>query len=268
MGSGSPPFRARLILLGASNLTRGISTVVETAGLMLGSPLEIFAALGHGRSLGMRSRVFVRSLPGILECGIWDALEEAKHQAGQSSIALITDIGNDIMYGAPPERIAGWIEQCIDRLERQACIGMTMLPIQSIRSVKRWQYTVVKNILFPTRPISFQQAITRADELHERMLEVARRRQVRLIESPPEWYGFDPIHIQMLHWRSAWRQILNGCTLDPEQSKVEAPLARGSLRRWLRLRMQTPQKWWLFNTERGQSQPCLVFPDGTTLSLF
>ena len=42
----------RVILLGASNLTRGISTVVEIAKTKWGSPLDIMSALGHGRSYG------------------------------------------------------------------------------------------------------------------------------------------------------------------------------------------------------------------------
>jgi len=275
MTTGSPPFRARLILLGASNLTRGISTVVETARLTLGSPLEIFAALGHGRSFGMRSRVFLRSLPGILECGIWKALEESSRPAAHSrkavppTFALITDVGNDIMYGAGPAQVIAWIEQCIDRLAPHgACIGMTMLPIQSIRSVKRWQYAVVKNFMFPTRSITYEQAITQANELHDRLIESAQRRGVRLIESPPQWYGFDPIHIQMRHWAGAWKQILSGCLVDPDNRSVERSRSRASLRRWLRLRTRMPEKWWLFNSERGRAQPCLRLADGTTIALY
>ena len=75
----------RIILLGASNLTRGLSIVIETARLLFATrdrpeqtsrgPLGVFAALGHGRAYGLPSRVLVRSLPSILDCGLWRAIE-------------------------------------------------------------------------------------------------------------------------------------------------------------------------------------------------
>ncbi len=44
--------RPRVVLLGASNLTRGISTAVGTARMILGEPGEYLIAMGHGRSYG------------------------------------------------------------------------------------------------------------------------------------------------------------------------------------------------------------------------
>ena len=50
--------------------------------------------------------------------------------------ALITDIGNDIMYGAPPQQIEAWMDECINRLQtHNANIAMTMLPIHGLRKV-------------------------------------------------------------------------------------------------------------------------------------
>ena len=42
----------RVVLVGASNLTKGIGTVLPLAEQIWGSPLEVYAALGHGRSYG------------------------------------------------------------------------------------------------------------------------------------------------------------------------------------------------------------------------
>ncbi|HEY5315121.1 MAG TPA: hypothetical protein VIK18_21495, partial [Pirellulales bacterium] len=52
----------RLVLLGASNLTRGLAPVLQTAAQLWDEPLDILAAAGHGRSYGATSRVLVRSL--------------------------------------------------------------------------------------------------------------------------------------------------------------------------------------------------------------
>jgi hypothetical protein len=47
--AATPEPVARVILLGASNLTKCISLIVETAWNLLGSPLDVKAAMGHGR---------------------------------------------------------------------------------------------------------------------------------------------------------------------------------------------------------------------------
>ena len=77
----------RLVLLGASNVRRGLPIVVETARAAW-PRLEILGAFGHGRSYGARSRVLVRELPAILDCGLWDALTARRDDA----TAVVTDV--------------------------------------------------------------------------------------------------------------------------------------------------------------------------------
>ena len=107
--------RTRVVLLGASNLTRSFPQVVATARALAGEPIEVVAALGHGRSFGLRSRVLARSLPGIVGCGLWAALDGAPARA--RTLALVTDVGNDIVYGVGVETIREWVETCVSRLE-------------------------------------------------------------------------------------------------------------------------------------------------------
>ena len=112
-GSATP---GRVVLLGASNLTRALPLVIGLARQRLGGPLDVHAALGHGRSYGRRSTVLIRSLPGVLESGLWPALEAPAQGASVALHALLTDVGNDIVYGHDPDTIAGWIDTCIGRL--------------------------------------------------------------------------------------------------------------------------------------------------------
>jgi hypothetical protein len=257
---------ARLILLGASNLTRGLGTVVDTARSMLGPPVEIFACLGHGRSYGQASTVLGRTLPGILQSGIWDALDVPSRAGSVQTFALITDIGNDIMYGAAPETIAQWVEECVNRLEgRGATVAVTALPIESIRTVRSWQYAIVRSLLFPTRRITFEQAMKRAHDLHERMTSLAGRRNLALIDCERDWYGFDPIHIRIPHWSSAWARILGSSLACADHANHRARL---SFRRWLHMHTLTPHQLSLLGLQRRRRQPCAHLDDGTTISLF
>jgi hypothetical protein len=258
------PARPRVVLLGASNLTRGISTVIETSRQLFASPLRVLAALGHGRSYGMRSSILLgaRSLPAIVDCGIWNALDRSDDK---SNFALITDIGNDLIYGASPEQIEQWIGQCIDRLQRiNATIAMTAIPIESIRSVTRWQFAIVKTLMYPTRKLEYEQARQRAEDLHQRINALAHRRNIALVPQRREWYGFDPIHVRYRDWPNAWAEILRACALQPQAS----PCAQPSVRRWAKLRSMTPEQWWLMGIERRRSQPAGTLADGTTISLF
>jgi hypothetical protein len=90
---------ARVVALGASNLTRGFHEVVSASRAAWGPDVQILAALGHGRSYGARSRLLTRRLPGILDSGLWPALEA---MPAVPTRALVTDVGNDILYGYPP----------------------------------------------------------------------------------------------------------------------------------------------------------------------
>ena len=147
----------RVVLLGASNVARSMSTVIETAELVWGRPLDVLAACGHGRSYGRTSCVFGRSLPGILECGLWD---ELSRRPALPTAALVTDIGNDILYGAGVDQIAAWVEQCLTRL-RGVCerIVVTELPLARIASVTPRQYDLFRALLFPGSRVTFADAL-------------------------------------------------------------------------------------------------------------
>jgi hypothetical protein len=264
--------RTRVILLGASNLTRGISTVVETARLMLAGPLEVYAALGHGRSYGIDSRILGRTLPGIVPCGLWDAMNSNPvtnryhENTGPRTFALITDIGNDVMYGVPPEEITQWVRECAERLAKHnAQVVITPPPIASVRTLRPWKYQVVKAVMFPTKRITFAQAISRSHELHDRIVDLAKQLNTPAIALPGDWYGFDPIHIRRPLWPHAWRTILSPWT---EGSSSDELRVRPSFGRWLHLRTRTPHNWRLLGLSRGRSQPSGRLADGTQISLF
>ena len=117
----------RVVALGASNLTRGLQTVVASARGAWGPEVEIVAALGHGRSYGADSHFVVRTLPGILQSGLWRKLETA---APVPTRALVTDVGNDILYGYPVEQVLEWVDEALGRLRLHTDdIVVTDLPL-------------------------------------------------------------------------------------------------------------------------------------------
>lgn len=251
----------RVVVLGASNVVRCISTVVETAQLVLDGPVDFFAAIGFGRSYGMTSRVLARSLPGIIDCGLWSDLA-CRPRA--PTFALLTDIGNDIVYGADVERIAGWVEQCLERLtpicER---IVITELPLDSVSRLGPLRFHLFRTCFFPTSRISFHDARSQSQSLNSRVVDLANRYGASIKVPKREWYGFDPIHIRMRYWPIAWQEILSAWRDDVHQQR-----AKGSIIRWLKLHRQRPLSRQMLGIHQQRDQPTCKLRDGSTISLY
>src|SRR5262245_4751872 len=183
-----------------------MATAIVTAGAYWGQPLEVFAALGHGRSYGSYSSVLGRCLPGILHCGLWPAMAE---RPPAPTAALLTDIGNDLLFEAPPGLIADWVRACLDRLQAAgARVAMTMLPLGNSTGLSEWRYTFLRNCFFAGCHLSLSELIRRAGVLHGHLRAMCAERRIAAVEQQPDWYGFDPIHIRRRHWRAAWAEIM------------------------------------------------------------
>lgn len=206
MGPGPGPHR--VVALGASNLTRGFPSLVSIARGEWGPATEVVVALGLGRSYGSSSRILVRTLPGILQSGLWQRLEASPPAPTR---ALITDVGNDLLYGFGPERTLAWVEECVLRLRRfTGDIVLTDLPLASLRRLSRSKFLLFRSMLFPRCRLSLEQTLDEAERLTAGLAELAASRGLRFFRMRPEWYGFDPIHVRPRMWRVAWREILCG----------------------------------------------------------
>jgi hypothetical protein len=196
----------RVVLLGASNLSRGLPTAVRSAQQLLGSPLEILVAMGHGRSYGQDSSFFGKKICGILQSHLWEHLEQNNRAP---TYALITDVGNDILYGVSVETILQWVAESIVRLQQQeAQVVLTDLPIGVIRRLGKVRFLLFRTLLFPACRLSLETIIGRAEALSQALWVLAKERNVPIIKAKSKWYGLDPIHVGRAHAAAAWAEIL------------------------------------------------------------
>lgn len=254
--------KARIILLGASNLTRGIATVVGETRRRLGAPLDFMIACGHGRSYGVRSRVAFRELPGIVECALWPDLAR---RSPLPTYAVISDIGNDLAYGIDPKRIAAWVETCLERLRAiSAKTVMLQLPTPTIGAITPAQYWLLKNVYFSQHEVDLTVVQERAKELAERIKGLASDFGAALVEQESAWYSFDPIHYPMLRWRRVWSHVIDEWRVAPVRHARLLPATS----EWLYIRSRAPELRWLFGSESRKSQPVGVLRCGSALSLY
>lgn len=250
------------IILGASNLRRGLTTAVAEARRRLGCDARLALALGHGRSYAMQSTVLVRRLPGILQSGLWPALRE---QGANASVwALITDVGNDLIYGVQEDRVAGWVRECLERLPAHARVTLALPPLASIERLGPRRFYLFVNVFFPGRRHDYDELVGRALRLHDLLRQLAMESpggRVTAIEPASEWYGLDPVHIRRTHQRAAWATLLSawGESNNPQPAiaeltpveRVRLWCARPESSRWLGVELGQPQPQRIGDTQIG-----------------
>ncbi len=258
-----PECRSRVVLLGASNLTRGISTVVRVAQNNLPGPLEFLIACGHGRSYGQDSTVLARTLPGIRPSGLWSALESAP---SRPTWALITDVGNDLLYGVPPEQVADWVDQCLARLRAvDARIVITGPPMESLARLSRWRFTLLSRACFPFHNVRFETLRESVAKLDAALRQLAAKHQATWVAPQVEWYGIDPIHIRMRVWNAAWEKVFfswRETDLPPNQA------TSGALAQWLFLKRLRPEYRRIAGFARRTTQPSGIMSNGSRVSMY
>jgi hypothetical protein len=257
---GRQPDR-RVIVLGASNVTRGLRVFCQTAARFWGHPLDVMAAIGHGRSFGLPSRVLGRTLPSISHCELW---EDWRARPPIPTAAIITDVGNDLLYGAAPRQIADWVRDCSERLaERCERVVISGLPIETVRNLAPAQFKIMRSILFPNSRITLREAIESSRELDERLAELAKAMNLGRTQPDSSWYGYDPIHIRRRFWPSAWEQLLDPWISAEERSPQNHRMDVG----WRLMRLR-PKHRWMFGIEQHHAQPVWIGADGSRLSLY
>lgn len=252
----------RVILLGASNLARAISPTVGICQSFLGRPLEIYIAMGHGRSFGRYSRVLGRGLPSINDCDLWSELERMEPLP---TYALITDIGNDIAYGYDVKDIKQWVEGCIKRLSNMnANIVLTRMPVERIARLSKRQYKIAKAILFPGHGITYEDAQSRVREIDVVLHELGEEYGAVMADLPGNWYGIDPVHIKRSLHKKAFAEILQTWSaLKSEDVSIDS-----SISRWAKLRLPRPHQWSFLGLGLSNTQPAARLADGSAIWLY
>jgi hypothetical protein len=246
-----------VVLLGASNLAIGLNAAASAARSRLGAPLEVFAAAGRGRSYGQVSRFLGRVLPGIDACGLWRALDASP---AAPTYALVTDLGNDLAFGASAEQVQGWLEVSLARLAAHgAQTVITGLPLATVERISPVAFRFWAKLLFPWHAIERSRLLEQARELEARLEKLASERGLAKVDPQLEWYGRDPIHVRSARRAEAWRRYVSPWS---GAESVE-PHARVKFDGW---------PWYeqvrLFGFECGRAQPCARFEGHSSLRVF
>jgi len=261
----TPGQRLTGVILGASNVSRGLPRLAAALRSRVDVPVDLFVAAGHGRSYGANSRVWMRRLPSILWCGLWRALDrEGIGADGGRTVALVTDVGNDILYGFPPEQVAGWVREAVGRLvDRGAKVALTRIPLEAVNRVGPGRYRALKTLLVPGCPLSIEGIKSSAAELDQRLTAIAAAFGLDTIDQPGQWYGFDTLHPRRRRLDTLWQRACDVWGLPaPRRPR------RATVREWSALGRRAAEVRILGRRMLFTPQPIHRFRDGGRVSLY
>jgi hypothetical protein len=252
----------RVVLLGASNLSIKFPIVVHSLRALFNAPLEFFVAKGFGRSYGQESKFFGKKFLGILQTGLWAAMDRA---TTISTVAIVADIGNDLAYEAPVRRIVDWIEVTLDRLAaHRAQVVLNNIPLASLGAVGAARYHFFRELFFPNCGLPRRELMKRAEQLSEALARLAEKRKTPIFSGRIEWYGLDPIHPRRGASGEIWRLMLSAIS----DAGALVPLVRAAPLSALQLHRLKPESWSHFGVTRRAAQPAGRLSDGTTIALY
>lgn len=265
--------RTLVVALGASNLSRGLSRLLQASRCCSSSAFDLVVAAGHGRSYGANSRIWKRSLPSILESGLWRSIDKmlCRDVFGNSPrLAVITDIGNDLLYGFSIEQIATWLEEVIHRLHQQQFhIVITKLPIESIQAVGLCRFRLLKTFFIPGCRQSLEEIKEQSRQMNNSIVRLAKKYQLSIIEQPGSWYGFDAIHIRRSCLDELWQRVVECWPVCVRDSGMRRGRAQWSAwKEWSRLGFASAEVRSLAGVMLFTPQPAFQLGDTTRVFLY
>lgn len=271
-GRPLPRSRPLVVAIGASNLSRGLSRLVTITQSWALGPVDLAVAAGHGRSYGANSRVWNRRLPSILGSGLWRGIDRllAAEQTERPRVAVVTDIGNDLLYGFPSEQLTAWVDETLTRLrQRGFATVITRLPLASIARVGGIRYQLLKTLFVPGCQLSLEEIKSVSAEVDAAVIRLAATHQATVVDQPGCWYGFDAIHLRRPCLDILWRQAAAGWSgVTQRQVVMPARTGRHSWRSWARLGSATAEVRSLSRVMRFTPQPAVELRDSTRVFLY
>ncbi len=214
----------RFVVLGASNVSRGLARLAAMLRTRAGGPADLFVAAGHGRGYGVNTRVAWRRLPAILSSGLWRALER---EGVTAPAALVTDVGNELLYGLGVTAVATAVRDAVARLrDRGGRVALTGLPLASIAGVGGIRYRLMRTVYVPGCLLSLAAIKDASRWLDDELRAIAADTGIAYLEQPGDWYGFDAIHLKRPRLADLWHRVgdawgLPVATARPQPSLTE-----------------------------------------------
>ena len=220
---GSKYTGSLFVLLGASNLARGYCALTQHLSKGI-SGAEFLNALGPGRGYYARGGLLNLSYTPIGECQI---MEQAKVYAkrGFRVTVLLTDIGNDIMYGVPDQLLIECVDTLIEKsLQLNAEVFVTSIHVNVYKDFGKISFKLLRAIFYPNSLVTIDKANSVVKKMNHYLKEKSSQNErVHLISELGTFCGVDKIHYSLFKSHIVWSRIANTMLLSmsaPPSGKI------------------------------------------------
>ncbi|MEP3479359.1 MAG: hypothetical protein ABJZ55_08940 [Fuerstiella sp.] len=245
-----------VLVLGASNVSLAWSQIVSLVLSSSTGRADFVTAHGMGRAYASASSGFVfRRLPGILHSGLWAALPKFNDE--QAASVLITDLGNDLLYGCSVSEVVEAAGECVSRVRQwnsNADFVVTAPPLTSVLKLQPTQFRIMKQLLFPSCPLKLPQVQQATQDLFDGIQTLAADQGLKIYEPPARCFGYDPIHIRRRDRRDVFHSMLKlweHTPASPVASPPASPVA------WKRFSSPVPESRTIMGRSRTKRQPAI-----------
>jgi len=208
VGATAPGAPVLYALLGASNLARAERAVRARLRRALGAKrVEFVTASGPGRAYCVSAGILNVRYPPIAGSGVVETARR-RRAAGARVVALVTDIGNDIMHGVPGERLTATLDELLSDLVTGAGARVlaTTIPVDVERDVGHAEFCALRTLFFPFSRVRRREAARAVREVN-RFLEERASSDVQILAGLRDCLGWDRIHYGLGGAHRAWTRI-------------------------------------------------------------
>jgi len=203
--TAGPP--VAFVLLGASNLARGYTALTHYLESNLApQPAAFLAAFGPGRGYGAWGGLLNISYPPIVESPLFEKARR-KAEKGSRVVALVTDIGNDLLYGLDADGLIAVVQTVFDRLAAvNARVYATTLPVFFEQEVPPMIYYPIRTLLYPKSRVTREQAVDGVRRVNAYLKKIPDDR-VQVLPPMDAYLGWDHVHFGLARAGEVWNQV-------------------------------------------------------------
>ena len=197
------------LLMGASNLARGYSMLTHHLSECLEkNKTEFLNALGPGRGFCARGGIFNITYSPIQDCQIIESGEKKSKEALRT-VVLITDIGNDLLYGVSADTLIASLDIMIDEiLKWDADIFLTSIHVNLKKDISPTIFLVLRFLLFPSSKANYEEMDLSILQINDYLEDkVSKNQRIHLITGLEAFAGLDKIHYSLLKTHAAWSAV-------------------------------------------------------------